>query len=76
MDLNHFGKSISEMSIEEIHERLRTIRHSRRQQKEVTKRSRSKGPKSKQTPKAEREMEAILKQMTPEQLAEFLGKVK
>ena len=79
-------KSISDMSNEELHEHLRLIRLSRRQTKQSDKRMSEKEDSSETTKtgkvrapkkaKQDNQLEALLRILSPEQLAEFMQKME
>lgn len=65
MKLEDLQKSISEMSTNELEELLRSIRHNRTTENVVAK-------KEKQNKEKKSEIEKLLSQLTPAQIAELL----
>lgn len=81
MNLDEFGKSVSEMTTEELIEHLRLVRKSRRETTGATSKARTKSAKAVAKAggsgsKQEREAQAILAQLSDEQLKLFRAKVK
>ena len=66
MRLEDLQQSISEMSTEDLHELLRSVRHNRTSENVIAKKEKSNKGK-------ESEIQKLLKQLSPEQIATLLG---